>query len=105
MHSFEGNLEQAYQIIKLNMLIGIGGPVTYKNAQDKHNLAKRLPVSSILLETDSPFLSPVPLRGKPNKPANINLIAEKIAFFSEKPLKWISQETTENANKLFAWEQ
>ena len=105
LHSFEGNLEEANQIIKLKMFIGIGGPVTYKNAHDKHNLAKHLPVSSILLETDSPFLSPVPFRGKQNKPANINLIAEKIATFSEKPLKWISQETTKNANRLFAWEQ
>jgi len=105
LHSFEGTIDEANQVINLNMFIGIGGPVTYKNAYDKHELAKHIPISNILLETDSPFLSPVPFRGKQNKPENINLIAEKIANFSEKPLKWISQETTENANKLFAWEQ
>ncbi|PKO05562.1 MAG: hydrolase TatD [Chloroflexi bacterium HGW-Chloroflexi-3] len=105
MHAFEGNLEQANLITKHRFLLGIGGPITYKNSQDKHEIAKKLPIESILLETDSPFLSPIPHRGKPNEPANIKFIAEKIAHLTEKPLKWVSEVTTKNANKIFAWEQ
>lgn len=105
MHAFEGNLEQANLITKHRFLIGIGGPITYKNSHEKHEIAKNLPIESILLETDSPFLSPLPYRGKPNEPANIKFIAEKIAHLTEKPLKWVSEETTINANKIFAWEQ
>jgi len=104
LHAFEGNLAHAREITNFNFFIGIGGPVTYKNANDKHELVKKLPIKSILLETDSPFLTPHPLRGKPNEPANIKLIAERIATLTEKPLKWISQETSQNANKIFAWE-
>lgn len=105
MHAFEGNLEQANLITKHRFLIGIGGPITYKNSHEKHEIAKKLSIESILLETDSPFLSPLPHRGKPNEPANIKFIAEKIANLTEKPLKWISEVTTKNANKIFAWEQ
>ncbi len=104
LHAFEGNLEQAKFITKYNFFIGIGGPVTYKNSHEKHEIAIKIPMKSILLETDSPFLSPHPLRGKPNEPANVKLIAERIAILTEKPLKWISEETSKNANRLFAWE-
>jgi len=104
MHAFEGNLEQANLINNHQFLLGIGGPITYKNSLDKHDIAKNIPIESILLETDSPFLSPLPHRGKPNEPANIKFIAEKIAYLTEKPLKWISEETSKNANKIFAWE-
>ncbi len=104
LHAFEGNLEQAKLISNYNFMLGIGGPVTYKNSHDKHEIVMNLPMETILLETDSPFLSPNPLRGKPNEPANIKFIAEKIANLTEKPLKWVSEETSKNANKIFAWE-
>ncbi len=104
VHSFEGNLNQANQLPPLDFYIGLGGPVTYKNAFEKHELARKFPIEWLLLETDSPFLSPHPVRGLPNKPMNIKYISERIANLSEKPLKWISQETTKNANRLFAWE-
>ncbi|MBE0686878.1 MAG: TatD family hydrolase [Anaerolineaceae bacterium] len=104
MHAFEGNLEQANLVTKHQFLLGIGGPVTYKNSRDKHEIAKNLSMESILLETDSPFLSPDPHRGKSNEPANIKFIAEKIAHLTEKPLKWVSEVTSKNANKIFAWE-
>jgi TatD DNase family protein len=105
MHAFEGNLEQANLITKHRFLLGIGGPITFKNSHDKHEIVMKLPIDSILLETDSPFLSPLPHRGKPNEPANIKFIAEKIAHLTEKPLKWVSEVTTKNANKIFTWEQ
>ena len=104
MHAFEGNLEQANLISNHRFLLGIGGPITFKNSHDKHEIVTKLPLDSILLETDSPFLSPLPHRGKTNEPANIKFIAEKIANLTEKPLKWVSEVTTKNANKLFAWE-
>jgi TatD DNase family protein len=105
LHSFEGNKLQADQMTKNNYLIGIGGPVTYKNAIEKHEIARCFTSDSIVLETDSPFLAPHPHRGKVNEPAYIKFIAERIANLSEKPLKWIAQETSKNANNLFAWEQ
>ena len=105
MHSFEGNFDQANLITKLPFLIGIGGPITYKNSHEKHEIAMKISLESILLETDSPFLSPLPYRGKKNEPANIKFIAEKIAHLTEKPLKWVSEVTSKNANKIFAWEQ
>lgn len=105
MHGFEGNLEQANLITKHQFLLGIGGPITYKNSHDKHEIAMKVPMEFMLLETDSPFLSPLPYRGKPNEPANIKFIAEKIAHLTEKPLKWVAEETSKNANKIFAWEQ
>lgn len=104
LHAFEGNFQQAEFITKHNFFIGIGGPITYKNSDDKHEIVMKIPLKSILLETDSPFLSPHPFRGKSNEPAHIKLIAEKIANLTEKPLKWISEETSKNANSLFAWE-
>lgn len=105
MHSFEGNLDQANLITKLPFFLGIGGPITYKNSHEKHKIAMKISLESILLETDSPFLSPLPYRGKKNEPANIKFIAEKIAHLTEKPLKWVSEVTSKNANKIFAWEQ
>lgn len=104
MHSFEGNLHQAINITSNGFFIGIAGPITYKNALDKHEIGKNLSLDKILLETDSPYLAPHPLRGKTNEPANIKLIAEKIASLTEMPLKLVQQKTTINANLLFAWE-
>ena len=103
-HSFEGDLNNALLVAENGFFIGIGGPVTYKNAKEKQELVQAIPLTSIVLETDSPYLSPHPFRGKSNEPANIKLIAEKISNLCEKPLKLVQQETTKNANRLFAWE-
>jgi TatD DNase family protein len=104
MHAFEGDLVSAKTAIELGFLIGIGGPVTYKNATAKHELAEKLDLNVIVLETDAPYLTPIPFRGKRNLPEYVNLIAEKIAQIRNIQLKLISQATTNNANKLFAWE-
>ncbi len=77
LHAFEGDVEDAFLAIEYGLCIGIGGPVTYKNSIMKQNVVKNIPLSSILLETDSPYLSPEPFRGKRNEPANIGIIAEK----------------------------
>ncbi len=100
-HAFEGSSDQALQAYQLGFLIGIGGPITYTNAKIKQDVVREVPLSSILLETDSPFLSPSPLRGTRNEPANIKIIAERIAILKECDIKLVEYQTTQNARALF----
>jgi len=103
LHSFNGTLATAQKALALNFYIGITGPVTYKNADDKREIIKHLPLDKILIETDSPFLSPVPHRGKRNEPAFVHHIADKIAGIHLKSPAEIASITTNNAARLFAW--
>ena len=103
LHSFNGNLETAQKALALNFYLGITGPVTYKNAHEKREMIKQLPLDRILIETDSPFLSPVPERGKRNEPAFVHHIADKIAEIHLKSPVEIASITTANAARLFAW--
>ncbi len=102
-HAFEGSLNDAKRAVEMGFLIGIGGPVTFKNAKQKHELAKEMPLESILLETDAPFLSPHPHRAKKNEPAFLPLIADKIAELKSIPVKTVAESTTANAKFLFFW--
>ena len=102
-HSFEGSVNDAKKAVEMGFLIGIGGPVTFKNAKLKHELAKELPLKSILLETDAPFLAPHPHRAKKNEPAFLPLIAEKIAELKSIPVDKVAESTTANAKFLFFW--
>jgi len=100
-HSFGGSREELEEIVRLhNFMIGINGIVTYKNANFRDYLPL-LPIERILLETDAPYLSPVPYRGKRNEPAYLPAIAERIAGVYELPLEVIVEKTTENALQLF----
>jgi TatD DNase family protein len=101
LHAFEGDVEEALKAIEYGFYIGIGGPITYKNSIKKQNVVKNIPLSSILLETDSPFLSPEPLRGQRNEPSNIKIIAERIANLKECDIKQVEIQTTKNALSLF----
>lgn len=103
LHAFPGSADDAMQGIEHHFMIGIGGPVTFKNALDRHSVVRALPLESILLETDAPFLTPHPHRGKRNEPAYIPLIAEKIAELKEISIDEVSHITSENARKLFQW--
>ena len=103
-HSFNGNLESATRIMELFYFIGLTGPVTYKNAESQRTLVKQLPLERILIETDSPFLTPVPHRGKRNEPVFVGHIADKIAELHQSTRKQVAEVTTENANRLFGWE-
>jgi len=87
--------------IKKGYYFGIGGVVTFKNARDLVNIVKEIPVKNILLETDSPFLTPVPFRGKPNEPKYIPIIAQKIAELKEIEVEEIARITTNNAKQFF----
>ena len=103
LHSFNGNLETAQRAIDLNFYIGVTGPVTYKNAEEKRQIIGQLPLERLLLETDSPFLSPVPQRGKRNEPAFVAYIADKIAEIHMTTRELVAEITTANAARLFGW--
>jgi TatD DNase family protein len=103
LHSFNGNLETAQKALAHNFYLGITGPVTYKNAEEKREIIRYLPLDKILIETDAPFLSPVPHRGKRNEPAYVRHIADKIAEIHLKSPAEIASITTANAARLFAW--
>lgn len=99
-HCFSGSLEQARQMIDLGFSLGIGGVVTYKNAGIAEVLA-HIPVGHLVLETDGPYLAPVPHRGKRNTPAYLVHIAEKLAEIKGMPVEELAAITTSNARKLF----
>jgi TatD DNase family protein len=103
LHSFEGTQEMAFQAIERHFYIGIGGPVTFRNAVDRQEVARALPLAHILLETDAPFLTPHPHRGQRNEPSYVIFIAEKIAQLRAQSLQVVAEATTQNANRLFAW--
>lgn len=103
LHSFSGSEKFAKQTRALNFFIGITGPVTFRNARELQDLVIRLPLQGLLIETDAPFLSPHPKRGKRNEPANVGLVAEKIADLHQEAYNKITNITTANAAKLFKW--
>ncbi|MDZ4840393.1 MAG: TatD family hydrolase [Bacteroidota bacterium] len=100
-HCFSGNLDQAKQILELdNFYLGIGGVVTFKNGGlDK--FIHKIPLARVLLETDAPYLTPAPNRGKRNEPAMLNYVVEKLAILYSVSMHEIMQITTKNAEALF----
>ena len=99
-HCFDSSYEDAMKLIDLGFLLGIGGILTFKNSNLRETIAK-IGLEKLVLETDSPYLSPEPYRGKRNEPANILYIAEMLQKITSIPLEKISQITTKNANELF----
>jgi TatD DNase family protein len=102
-HSYAGDEITAQKAITSGFYIGITGPITYKNAAWLQRLVTLLPTSSLVIETDSPFLTPHPHRGDRNEPAFVRLVAEKIASLKNQTLEHISEITTANAKQLFQW--
>ncbi len=103
-HGFEGDETQAKEIIDSHMLIGIGGPITFRNAIEKQNLIRDIGVNHVVLETDAPFLSPHPFRGQTNEPARIPLIAKKLAELLNSTIEEIAIKTNRNSQLLFRWD-
>jgi TatD DNase family protein len=99
-HCFTGNLDQANKIIDLNFYLGIGGVVTFKNGKISEFL-NEVPIEKIVLETDSPYLAPVPYRGKRNESFYIELVAKKIAEVYDVELDYVSKVTDKNALDVF----
>jgi TatD DNase family protein len=103
LHSYEGDTITAEKLINSNFLLGISGPVTYKSAKDKQKMVSEISLQHILIETDAPYLSPNPFRGKRNEPAYVILIAQKIAELHSTTLLEVAGTTSQNADRLFAW--
>ena len=103
LHSFSGSLETAQQAIALNFCIGITGPVTFKNARYKQDMVAQLSLKHLLIETDAPYLTPHPHRGKRNEPAFVSEIADKIAQLQSRNQEDVAAITTNNAARLFSW--
>jgi TatD DNase family protein len=103
LHAFPGTLEEAKMAIEHHFLIGVGGPVTFKNAKNRQEIVTELPLEAIVTETDAPFLAPHPHRGQRNEPSYIPLIAAKIAVLKQLPIEFVEQQTTQNAERLFHW--
>ncbi len=103
LHSFSGTREIAEEAIKLGFMIGVTGPITFKKMSQRREMIASIPLEKILIETDSPFLTPHPKRGKRNEPANVRFIAEKIAEIHGKETREIAAITTANAARLFNW--
>jgi len=101
MHCFTETWEVAEQAMEMGFYISLSGIVTFKNARDLHELARRMPLDRLLIETDSPFLAPAPHRGKTNEPAWVAHVGARIAELKGIPVEQLAQATTENFFKLF----
>ncbi len=102
MHCFSGSLEVARQCMDMNFYISFGGPVTFKNAKKPKEVAAAIPLEYLLIETDCPYLTPHPFRGKRNEPSYVKYVAEKIAELRELTFEEVAHITTENAKKIFS---
>jgi TatD DNase family protein len=91
----------APMFLELGMHISLGGPVTFLNGHKPKAVARVVPLDRLLVETDAPYLSPHPFRGKRNEPARVRLVAEAIAHVKDLPYQTIASETTKNAKDLF----
>jgi TatD DNase family protein len=105
LHSFSGSPDMAEKILAHNFFIGITGPVTFKKADQLRDIVKQTPLDKLLVETDSPFLSPEPYRGKQNQPAHVRYVADKIAEVKGMQPEEFYQHSTQNAQRLFAIEK
>jgi len=101
MHSFSGSLEMARECLDLGFYLSFSGPVTFKNAKRPQEVASNIPLDRILVETDCPYLTPEPFRGKRNEPLNVKYIVEKIAELRGLPVEEMERITTENAKRIF----
>ena len=101
MHCFTGSLEFAKKLLKLNAFFSASGIITFKNSLDLQETFKELPLDNILVETDSPFLAPIPMRGKKNEPSFIKYTIEKLALLKNITSKKLINLTTDNFNRLF----
>lgn len=101
LHCYSGSWEMAREAIKMGLYISIAGPVTFSNARRLQDVAKLVPLEYLLIETDCPYLTPEPYRGKRNEPAYVVRVAETIASLKGLPLEEVATATTRNARKLF----
>lgn len=101
MHCYSGHLPMALELMKQGFHLSLAGPLTYKNAKKTHEVAARASIDRLLVETDCPYLSPEPFRGKRNEPAQVKLVAEKLAELRRKSLEEIAYLTSLNTKTVF----
>lgn len=100
-HCFNGTKEEADEILELGFYIGVNGPITFKNAKDAKDIASHVPIEKLLIETDGPYLSPEPYRGRRNQPANLKYILKSLALLKNMSEADVDHITTQNAKTLF----
>lgn len=100
-HCFSGDVEFMKQVVSRGFYIAIGGIVTFKKATTLHDVARNVPIENLMLETDCPYLAPVPFRGKENQPAYVKYVAEEIAKLRGISVDEVAEITTANAEKVF----
>lgn len=103
LHSFSGDHAQAEQVFEIGFRVGLTGPITFPKAEEMRAVAQNAPIDRILIETDAPYLTPVPNRGKRNEPAYVRRVAEKIAEVRGLTVEAVAAQTTANADSLFDW--
>ena len=101
MHCFTGSLDFSKKLLLLNAFFSASGIITFKNSIDLQNTFKTIPLKKLLIETDSPFLAPIPMRGKKNEPSFIKFTLDKLSTIKEISVEQMSDITTDNFNKLF----
>ena len=101
MHCFAGTAEEGARAAALGCRFGVDGPVTYPKAEGLRAVLRTLPYESLVVETDAPYMSPVPFRGKPNRPANVRHVAEGLAKALDRPYEEVAERTTRTAREFF----
>ena len=101
MHCFTGSMKFTEKLLKLNTYFSASGIITFKNSIDLQNTFKKIPLEKLLIETDSPFLAPYPMRGKKNEPSFIKFTLKKLSELKNTDLNYLDKITTSNFNKLF----
>jgi TatD DNase family protein len=101
MHCYSGNVELAREFIKMGFLISLAGPITFSNARKAKEVAKEIPLENLLIETDGPYLTPVPFRGKRNEPAYVRYVAQEIASIKGISFEEVAETTSGNFKRLF----
>lgn len=102
VHAFSGEERRAHEVVDLGLHLGIGGPLTYPQNDALRRAVASVPLDRLLLETDSPYLPPVPFRGQRNDPAKVRLVAERLAAIRRVPLSQVGETTWNNACRLFS---
>jgi TatD DNase family protein len=101
IHCFSGNYEMAKVCIEMGFYISIPGSITFKNAEGFREIVKKIPLESLLVETDAPFLTPEPFRGKRNEPSYVRYTAQKVAEIKKVSLEKLAEVTTANAMRVY----
>ena len=104
LHAFSGSVEMAMEVIKMGFYIGLGGPVTFKNARKAVEVAQAIPLEYLVIETDCPYMAPVPFRGKRNEPMLVQHTAAKIAELRGISLEELIEATYQNGKRVYGIE-